>query len=47
MLKNKTAIITGASQGIGFACAKRFIEEGARVVLSDVNDEAGKAAAES
>lgn len=47
MLRDKTAIITGASQGIGFACAKRFVEEGASVVLSDVNDEAGKAAAES
>ena len=46
MLQNKTAIITGASQGIGYACAKRFIEEGANVVLSDVSDEVGKAAAE-
>ena len=47
MLQNKTAIITGASQGIGFACAKRFIEEGANVVLSDVNDEVGKSAAKT
>ena len=46
MLNNKTAIITGASRGIsiGFACAKRFIEEGANVVLSDVTDAEGEAA---
>ena len=46
MLQNKIAIITGASQGIGYACAKRFVEEGATVILSDVSDEAGGAAAE-
>jgi NAD(P)-dependent dehydrogenase (short-subunit alcohol dehydrogenase family) len=33
-LHNKVAIITGASQGIGAATAKRFAEEGARVVLA-------------
>lgn len=47
MLQNKIAIITGASQGIGFACAKRFIEEGATVVLSDVNDDIGEASAKN
>jgi len=47
MLKNKIAVITGASQGIGFACAKRFIEEGATVVLSDINDEVGQAASKT
>ena len=46
MLQNKIAIITGASQGIGYACAKRFVDEGANVVLSDISDEAGKAATE-
>ena len=45
MLDNKITIITGASRGIGFACAERFAREGATVVLSDVNDEAGEAAA--
>lgn len=33
-LQNKVAIITGASQGIGAATAKRFAQEGARVVLA-------------
>jgi len=47
MLENKIAIITGASQGIGFACAQRFVNEGATVVLSDVGDEDGEAAAKT
>lgn len=45
-LQGKRAIITGAAQGIGFACAKRLAAEGARVMLSDVNP-AGLAAAQS
>ena len=34
LLDNKLAIITGASKGIGAAVAKKFIEEGAKVVLT-------------
>lgn len=45
-LENKVAIVTGAARGIGFACAKRFAGEGAKVVLSDVNSEDGAAKAE-
>ncbi|MTI45019.1 NAD(P)-dependent dehydrogenase (short-subunit alcohol dehydrogenase family) [Roseibium hamelinense] len=45
-LENKVAIITGASRGIGFAVAKRFVMDGAKVVLADVDDEAGQAAAD-
>ncbi len=44
-LKNKTAIITGAAQGIGAAIAERFVTEGARVMLTDVNQRAGEALA--
>lgn len=44
-LANKVAIVTGASQGIGLACAQRLVREGARVMLADVRDEEGFAAA--
>jgi NAD(P)-dependent dehydrogenase (short-subunit alcohol dehydrogenase family) len=45
-LQDRTAIITGAAGGIGLATARRFAEEGARVVLVDVDDDAGERAAE-
>ena len=35
-LKEKVTIITGAAQGIGLACAERFIKEGAKVILHKV-----------
>lgn len=41
-LDGKVAIITGAARGQGAAAARRFVAEGARVVIGDVNDEAGK-----
>lgn len=41
-IPNKTAVITGAASGIGRATAKRFAEEGAKVVATDVDREAGE-----
>ncbi|GAB11348.1 3-oxoacyl-[acyl-carrier-protein] reductase [Gordonia araii NBRC 100433] len=45
LLAGKTAVITGGAQGIGLAIAKRFVDEGANVVLGDMNDDAVAAAA--
>ena len=44
--KDKVAIITGAGQGIGRAYAHRFVQEGARVVVAELNESKGKAVAE-
>jgi 3alpha(or 20beta)-hydroxysteroid dehydrogenase len=44
-LEGKIAIITGASQGMGSAHARAFVAEGAKVVLTDVNEKAGAALA--
>lgn len=41
-LQGKVAIVTGGSSGIGLATVKAFVEKGAKVVLSDVNVEAGE-----
>jgi glucose 1-dehydrogenase len=46
-LANQVAIVTGASQGIGLACAQRLVREGARVMLADVRSAEGQAAAEA
>lgn len=45
-LSGRTALVTGAAQGFGFAIARRLAEAGARVVVTDVNaDKAADAAA--
>lgn len=46
-LTDKTAIVTGAADGIGFAIAKRFAAEGATVLLGDINEAKCEAAAKT
>ncbi|MFI6572364.1 3-oxoacyl-ACP reductase FabG [Nocardia fluminea] len=46
LLADKTAVITGAAQGIGYAIAERFIAEGARVIIGDIDGAAAEAAAD-
>jgi NAD(P)-dependent dehydrogenase (short-subunit alcohol dehydrogenase family) len=45
-LENKVALITGAGSGIGRESALLFAREGARIVVADVNDQAGQAVVE-
>lgn len=47
MVESKVVIITGSARGIGFEIGKRFAENGAKVVLSDINEEMVKESAES
>ena len=42
LLDDRVAIITGAARGQGAAAARRFVEEGARVVIADVADDTGE-----
>jgi len=41
-LKDRIAIVTGAGSGFGAGIARRFAQEGARVIVNDINVDAGK-----
>jgi len=43
---SKVVVVTGGAMGIGRSCAEKFLAGGASVVLADVDEEAGRAAAE-
>jgi 3-oxoacyl-[acyl-carrier protein] reductase len=45
-LKDKVAVVIGAARGIGAGIAERFVEEGASVLIADVEESAGQATAE-
>ncbi|MBD8082169.1 SDR family NAD(P)-dependent oxidoreductase [Chryseobacterium caseinilyticum] len=46
ILDNKVALVTGAGSGIGLAIAESYAKEGAKVIVSDINEEHGKQAVE-
>lgn len=45
-LKDKVCLVTGGAQGIGEACVRRFVREGSKVVIADIDDERGQALAD-
>ncbi len=46
MADERVVIVTGGAKGIGLACARRFREKKCKIVLADIDTEAGKAAAD-
>lgn len=46
-LEGQVAVVSGGARGIGYAVAKRLLEEGAEVVIADVDEKAGEEAAET
>ncbi|WP_084242654.1 3-hydroxybutyrate dehydrogenase [Planomicrobium okeanokoites] len=47
MVKDKVVFITGAASGIGYEISRDFAENGAKIVLTDINEEAVKVAADA
>ena len=45
-MKNKTGLVTGAASGLGYESAKLMAEEGAAVLLCDIDTSAGERAAQ-
>ncbi len=46
-LDGRVALVTGGAKGIGFAIASRLVNDGARVVIADINADMAKASAET
>jgi len=46
-LEGKTAIVTGAGSGFGEGIARRFAQEGAKVIVNDINAQGGERVAAS
>jgi 3-oxoacyl-[acyl-carrier protein] reductase len=46
-LQSKVVVVTGAAHGIGKAYARRFAEEGAEVVIADIDSQGGKTVAQA
>ncbi len=46
LLENKVAVVTGSGQGIGEAIARKLAEHGARVIVTDINEQKGQAVAD-
>lgn len=45
-LANRVALVTGAGSGFGAAIAEKYVNEGAKVIIADINEIAGKGIAE-
>ncbi len=43
-MEGKVAIVTGGAKGIGYAIVQRFLQDGARVVIADIDEKSGEAA---